>query len=92
MATSKWDVGIYKAWWLWKYIEGVNLKLKDFKIGKRFYTNSGKFRCTDIGTRVIVAIALNKKDKKDYNGPPYCIEEIVFDEYDFDGCSKIKCL
>ncbi len=67
------------------------MKLQDFEIGKDFYTNSGKFRCTDIGSRVIVAIALNQKDKKNYNGPPYSIEEIVFDAYDFDGCSKIKC-
>ena len=29
----------------------------DFRIGLEFYTGSGKWRCTDIGTRVIVAIS-----------------------------------
>src|SRR3989442_1582076 len=30
----------------------------DFSIGLEFYTGSGKWRCTDVGTRVIVAISL----------------------------------
>jgi hypothetical protein len=32
------------------------MKKEDFSIGKEFYTATGKWRCTDIGTRVIVAI------------------------------------
>ena len=62
------------------------MTLDDFQISQEFYTNAGKWRCTDIGTRVIIAIALNQVDVKNYNGPPYSIQEIVFDEYDFDGC------
>ena len=62
------------------------MTLKDFKISQEFYTNSGKWKCTDVGTRVIVAIPLNEVDKKNFSGPPYSIQEIVFDEYDFDGC------
>jgi hypothetical protein len=30
----------------------------DFLIGTEFYTESGKWRCTDIGTRTIIAINL----------------------------------
>ena len=59
----------------------------EFSIGLEFYTGSGKWRCTDIGTRVIVAIQLNQHDVRYYNGPPYSIAESVFDEYDIEGCS-----
>ena len=62
------------------------MNYKDFKIGNDFYTHTGKWYCTDIGTRVIIAISLNQKDKKNYNGPPYSVQEIIFDEYDFEGC------
>ena len=54
------------------------MKHSDFKIGEKFYTGSGRWICTDIGTRVIVA----KKDD------PNADEEIVFDRYDFGGCDK----
>ena len=54
------------------------MKHKDFKIGKKFYTATGRWICTDIGTRVIVA----RKDNNDSD------IEIVFDEYDFGGCDK----
>ena len=59
----------------------------EFQIGLEFYTDSGKWRCTDIGTRVIVAIKLDQDDPRNYFGPPYSIAETVFDEYDMDGCS-----
>lgn len=57
----------------------------DFRIGQDFYTGSGKWRCTDIGTRTIVAIKLDA-GVNTYAGPPYVVEEVVFDEYDFGGC------
>ncbi|MBP6820803.1 MAG: hypothetical protein KA368_04640 [Acidobacteria bacterium] len=60
---------------------------EEFQIGLEFYTASGKWRCTDVGTRVIVAIKLDKTDVSWYNGPPYAVVETVFDEYDFGGCS-----
>ena len=60
---------------------------EEFQIGLEFYTAAGKWRCTDIGTRVIVAIKLDQTDESWYNGPPYAVAEIVFDEYDFGGCS-----
>jgi len=44
-------------------------------------------RCTDIGTRVIVAIRIDDHpdDPSWYNGPPYAVAESVFDEYDQQG-------
>jgi hypothetical protein len=59
----------------------------DFSIGSEFYTETGRWRCTDKGTRVIVAIHhLDQDDASGYNGPPYAVAEQVFDEYDFGGC------
>nr|VFK15689.1 MAG: Uncharacterised protein family (UPF0158) [Candidatus Kentron sp. LPFa] len=63
------------------------MKKEDFELEKEFYTATGKWRCTDIGTRVILAIHLNQENPKNYNGPPYSIPEEVFDEYDMEGCS-----
>jgi hypothetical protein len=37
------------------------MKHKDFKIGTEFFTSAGKWRCTDVGTRVIVAISLGPR-------------------------------
>jgi hypothetical protein len=63
------------------------MKKEEFKLGTEFYTATGRWRCTDIGTRVIVAIQLNQDDPRNYNGPPYSIPESIFDEYDLEGCS-----
>ncbi len=59
----------------------------EFHIGIEFYTGSGKWRCTDVGTRVVVAIKLDQDDPRNYSGPPYSIAEDVFDEFDMGGCS-----
>ncbi len=66
------------------------MKQEDFKIGKNFFTASGKWRCTDVGTRVIIAIKLDQEDERNYNGPPYSIAESIFDEYDFEGCFQTE--
>lgn len=63
----------------------------DFRIGLEFWNNGAqepaKWRCTDIGTRVIVAIRLDRDDDPSwYNGPPYALAEVVFDEYDMEAC------
>lgn len=60
----------------------------DFKIGMEFTTANGmlKWRCTDIGTRTILAIKLDGADPSWYNGPPYAVQEFVFDENAFKGC------
>lgn len=60
---------------------------QDFGIGQTFHTATGAWRCTDIGTRVITAIKLDRADELNYSGPPYMIEEVVFDENDFGGCA-----
>ena len=50
-------------------------------------TASGRWRCIDVGKRIIAAIRLNHDDEPSwYNGPPYAVTEAVFDEYDFEGC------
>ena len=62
------------------------MKQEDFKIGTEFKTEIGTWRCTDIGTRVIVAIRIsNHEDQSWFNGPPYAVEEVVFDENDLNG-------
>lgn len=40
---------------------GGQVKHSDFKIDTEFFTETGKWRCTDVGTRVIVAISLKPR-------------------------------
>ena len=81
-----------------------------FVIGETFWTHSGEFRCTDIGTRVVVAVRLGPREiaraeKVDrevritkridddpcwLNGPPYAVEELVFDENELLGCFRTE--
>lgn len=61
------------------------MKHSDFEIGLEFGTATGLWRCTDIGTRTIIAINVTD-DSSWMNGPPYAVAERVFDEYDMDGC------
>lgn len=59
----------------------------DFAIGEEFRTETGVWRCTDIGTRTIIAINISdRNDPSWFNGPPYAVAEIVFDEDDLAGC------
>lgn len=59
----------------------------DFAISKEFMTASGTWRCTDIGTRTIIAIKVSDhNDPSWFNGPPYAVVEVVFDEDDLGGC------
>lgn len=81
----------------------------EFRIGLEFYCGGKQWHCTDVGSRVIVAIALGPRemrrvavdpldrakrtetcyisdDPRDLNGPPYGAAEVVFDEYDLEGC------
>lgn len=65
------------------------MEFSEFKVGEAFYTAAGVWLCTDIGRRVIVAIRIDPaRDPSWYAGPPYAVEEVVFDEYDFGGCQK----
>ena len=38
------------------------MKLEDFSIGREFWTETGAWRCTDVGTRTICAIKLGPVD------------------------------
>lgn len=60
------------------------MKRDEFHTGLEFYCNGKLWRCTDVGSRVIVAI----QPKKDWDaGPPYAVSEVVFDEYMLPGCT-----
>jgi len=63
----------------------------DFTIGTEFETNTGqRWRCTDIGQRSILAIELLPElDPAWFCGPPYPVEEVVFDEQDI--ASAFRC-
>jgi hypothetical protein len=66
----------------------TGMKLSDFFIGREFMTATGRWRCTDVGTRTIAAIRLDlDHDPAWYNGPPYAVVELVFDEDGIEGCS-----
>lgn len=67
------------------------MKHSDFKIGESFFLNDIEWKCTDKGTRVIVAVKLRDLDKGEVlKGPPYSICEYTLDEYDILGCNKEK--
>ena len=68
------------------------MKPNDFTIGQEFWTDGGHWRCTDVGTRTVVAIKLDQKDPRNYNGPPYSIAEYVMDEHDLVTCYPTKAL
>lgn len=40
----------------------VMMKHADFHVGKEFFTATGRWRCTDVGNRVIVAISLEPRE------------------------------
>jgi hypothetical protein len=63
------------------------MKLSDFAIGVEFFMSGGRWRCTDVGGRTVVAIKLEQHDASWYAGPPYAVVEHVLDEYDLPACS-----
>jgi hypothetical protein len=64
------------------------MKHSHFKIGREFLTETGRWRCTDVGKRTIAAIKLDHDDDPAwYNGPPYAVVEYVFDEDALEGVS-----
>lgn len=65
------------------------MKHSDFRIGLEFMMGDTRWRCTDIGTRTVIAIKLDKEDASWYSGPPYAVAEVVIDEYDLEGCEPI---
>lgn len=69
---------------------GYAMKHHDFEIGMMFYTSTGqRWRCTDVGSRTILAIELKPNlDESWFNGPPYAVIEVPFDEYDMGGAYR----
>jgi hypothetical protein len=66
------------------------MQRSEFSIGQTFWCNGQPWRCADIGTRVITAFRLDHDDDPSwYNGPPYAVAEVVFDEDDMEGCSSL---
>ena len=64
----------------------------DFKIGMTFSSPTSMWFCTDVGTRTIAAIKDRQEspDKSWMNGPPYAVQEAVFDENDFPACYPVS--
>ncbi len=63
------------------------MKHSDFYVGLIFNTAVGSWRCTDIGTRTISGIYLDEElDEIWFVGPPYVVQEVLFDELDFRRC------
>jgi hypothetical protein len=73
---------------LHRLFSGVSMEHKDFAIGQTFLGSAGfKWLCTDKGTRTISAIMLDPdKDESWFVGPPYAVEEVIFDEHDMQSC------
>lgn len=63
----------------------------EFSEGLEFQMSGHKWRCTDVGRRVIVAIKLNLLDDHPswYTGPPYAVSEMVLDEDDLPLCERL---
>jgi len=87
------------------------MKPSDFQIGCEFTTLAGRWRCTDVGTRTVVAIRIDLVETMAlvdghqvrryltqqeaelegwFNGPPYAVPEIVFDEGGMEECEIIR--
>ena len=68
------------------------MKITDFKIGTTFQTCTGQvWKCTDVGSRTILAIELNPKlDSVWLAGPPFVVPEVVFDERELSRAYRDK--
>jgi len=67
------------------------MHVSDFYIGLVFWMSGCRWRCTDVGTRVVVAIKLDYDDDPSwYKGPPYAVCEFVIDESDLPACSLTR--
>ena len=63
------------------------MRHEDFEIGLEFVTATSRWRCTDLGTRTVIAIKLDRPDDPSwYDGPPYAVAEHVFDEDEVEAC------
>lgn len=60
----------------------------EFSVGTEFTCGDHRWRCTDVGARVVIAIEIDSHhdDPSWLKGPPFAIAEHVFDENDQKGC------
>jgi hypothetical protein len=67
------------------------MKHEQFRIGEEFWCGERRWRCTDVGSRVIVAICLEPRESDRWpsgsEAPPFGVRESSFDEYSIQGCS-----
>lgn len=79
------------------------MKHSEFQLGTEFQCAGQRWRCTDAGSRVIVAISLEPRevatlvagqehryitdDPSWFDGPSYAVVERVFDEVDIPACT-----
>jgi len=67
------------------------MKHGDFHIGLEFFASAGfRWRCTDVGTRTILAVRLDYDNPHWYQGPPYIAKEEVFDEDQIEHCHRTE--
>lgn len=66
------------------------MKHADFAIGTEFEISAGqRWRCTDVGQRTITAIELDPElDEAWFNGPPFAVPEVVFDEIEMENAYR----
>ena len=69
----------YKDW------TPTGAKLSEFRVGTIFRACGGRFLCTDVGQRTVIAIRYTPRDPKNMDGPPYFLAEHVFAEFDIEG-------
>lgn len=62
----------------------------DFKIGTIFRSSDGRWLCTDVGRRTVIAIRYTPQTPENMDGPPYFLSEHVFDELDLQGVDILK--
>lgn len=63
------------------------MKLRDFHIGLEFFGGEGfRWRCTDTGSRTVLAIRLTGRAPEWLAGPPYIVDEVVFGEREMERC------
>jgi hypothetical protein len=64
------------------------MRLSDFRVGMEFWMSGTRWRCTDIGTRLVIAIQLVYDDDPFwYKGPPYAIPQSTIEPHGFPDCS-----
>jgi hypothetical protein len=61
------------------------MKLNEFKIGAEFYCDGRKWRCTDVGTRTVIALPADRVMVATSESGETSCEERPVTERDFSG-------